>query len=166
MSSENENIKHQPSVDLMTKEDLPEILAIEAASFPTPWTEGMFLDELRTAHAQCLVIKIEIDGKTWIAAYIIFWLVADEVHLHNLAVKNEFRRQGLACSMMKLMNDIGAQVGMTRQTLEVRELNHQAISLYRKCGFVVKGKRPRYYTDTNEDALVMWAEIQQERNHG
>ena len=162
----SENTKQQISVDLMKKEDLPEILAIEVTSFPTPWTEGMFLDELRTAHAQCLVIKIEIEGKTIIAAYIIFWLVAGEVHLHNLAVKNEFRRQGLAYSMMKLMHHIGAQVGMTRQTLEVRELNHQAISLYRKCGFVVKGKRPRYYSDTNEDALVMWAEIQQESKNG
>ena len=162
----SENTKQQISVDLMKKEDLPEILAIEVTSFPTPWTEGMFLDELRTAHAQCLVIKIEIEGKTLIAAYIIFWLVAGEVHLHNLAVKNEFRRQGLAYNMMILMHHIGAQMGMARQTLEVRESNHEAINLYRKCGFVVEGKRPNYYTDTHENALVMWAEIQQERKDG
>jgi ribosomal-protein-alanine N-acetyltransferase len=162
----SENTKQQVSVDLMKKEDLPEILAIERASFPTPWTEGMFLDEIKTTHAQCLIIKIEIEGKTFVAAYIIFWFVADEVHLHNLAVKNEFRRQGLACNMMNLMKDIAAQVGITRQTLEVRESNLGAINLYRKCGFVVKGKRPRYYTDTNEDALVMWAENEQEKNNG
>ena len=120
----------------------------------------MFLDELRTTHAQCLGIKIEIEGETLIAAYIIFWFVADEVHLHNLAVRNEFRRQGLAYNLMHLMKDIAAQVGIRRQTLEVRESNHQAINLYRKCGFVVKGKRPQYYTDTHEDALVMWSENQ------
>ena len=113
-----------------------------------------------------MVIKIDIEGKTLIAAYIIFWLVAGEVHLHNLAVKNEFRRQGLAYSMMKLMHHIGAQVGMTRQTLEVRESNHVAINLYRKCGFVVEGTRPHYYTDTHENALVMWAKIQQESKNG
>jgi len=141
-------------------------MAIERASFPTPWTEGMFKDELSTTHAQCLVIKIEIEGKTLIAAYIIFWFVVDEVHLHNLAVRNEFRRQGLAYNMMNLMNDIALQVGITRQTLEVRESNHEAINLYRKCGFVVKGRRPLYYTDTREDALVMWAEKQQERKNG
>jgi len=162
----SENTKQQISVDLMKKEDLPEILAIEVTSFPTPWTEGMFLDELRTAHAQCLVIKIEIEGKTFIAAYIIFWLVVDEVHLHNLAVRNEFRRQGLAYSMMNLMRDIAAQVGISRQTLEVRESNHEAINLYRKCGFVVKGQRPHYYTDTHENALVMWAENLQESKNG
>ncbi len=164
MSSENP--KQQVSVDLMKKGDLPEILAIERASFPTPWTEGMFLDELRITHAQCLVLKIEIEGKTFIAAYIIFWFVADEVHLHNLAVSNEFRRQGLAYNMMNLMTDIALQAGINRQTLEVRESNHEAINLYRKCGFVVKGRRPLYYTDTHEDALVMWAENQQERKNG
>ena len=162
----SENTKQQVSVDLMKKDDLPEILAIERASFPTPWTEGMFLDEIRITHAQCLVIKIEIEEKTFIAAYIIFWFVVDEVHLHNLAVKNEFRRQGLAYNMMNLMKNIAAQMGINRQTLEVRESNHEAINLYRKCGFVVKGRRPLYYTDTHEDALVMWAENQQERKNG
>lgn len=156
----SENTKHLVSVDLMKKDDLPEILAIEQEAFPTPWTEGMFLDELRTNHAQCLSIKAEVDGKTFIAAYIIFWFVADEVHLHNLAVRKEFRRQGLGYNLMHLMKDIAAQVGIRRQTLEVRESNHQAINLYRKCGFVVKGKRPLYYTDTREDALVMWSENQ------
>jgi len=150
----------------MKKEDLSEILAIERASFPTPWTEGMFKDELKTIHAQCLVVKIEIEGKIFIAAYIIFWFVVDEVHLHNLAVKDEFRKQGLAYSMMNLMKDIAANVGITRQTLEVRESNHQAINLYRKCGFVVKGRRPLYYTDTHEDALVMWAEKKQVGKNG
>jgi len=162
----SENTKQQVSVDLMKKDDLPEILAIERQSFPTPWTEGMFLDELRTTHAQCLAIKIENAGKTVIAAYIIFWFVVDEVHLHNLAVSNEFRRQGLAYNMMNLMKNIALQVGITRQTLEVRESNHEAINLYRKCGFVVKGRRPLYYTDTHEDALVMWAEKRQERKNG
>ena len=163
MSSENTH--HHVSVDLMKKEDLQEILAIERISFPTPWTEGMFLDELKTEHAQCLVVKIEMNGESMIAAYIIFWFVADEVHLHNLAVRSEFRRQGLAYSMMNLMKGIAAQAGIKRQTLEVRESNRGAINLYRKCGFVVKGKRVQYYTDTHEDALVMWAEKQQEEQN-
>lgn len=159
-------MQHQVSVDLMKKEDLQEILVIEQASFPTPWTEGMFLDELKTENAQCLVVKIEMNGKAVIAAYIIFWFVADEVHLHNLAVKFEFRRQGLAYSLMTLMKEIAEQVEIKRQTLEVRESNRGAINLYRKCGFVVKGKRSQYYTDTCEDALVMWAEGQQEEQNG
>jgi len=154
----SENITQQVSVDLMKVSDLPEVLEIERVSYPTPWTERMFLDEMKTRQAQCLVAKVEIDGKSVVGAYIIFWLVADEVHLHNLAVRNELRRQGLAFNLMKLMKDIGRQIGATRQTLEVRESNTRAINLYRKCGFVVKGRRPLYYTDTQEDALIMWAE--------
>ena len=73
------------------------------------------------------------------------------------SVRKEFRRQGLAYNLMKLMKDIAGQLGVTTQTLEVRESNTTAIQLYRKCGFAVKGRRPRYYTDTQEDALIMWA---------
>ena len=86
----------------MKKEDLPEILAIERVSFPTPWTEGMFMDELRTEHAQCLVVKIELNGKAMIAAYIIFWFVADEVHLHIHATPSaEALHSGKAVIRMK-----------------------------------------------------------------
>ncbi len=149
----SENTPAEVRVDLMTARDLPEILEIERASYPTPWTEKMFLDEIRTTLAQCLVVKIDIEGRPVIAAYIVFWLVADEIHLHNLAVRKEFRRQGLGVNLMTLMKEIGA----TRQTLEVREHNEAAINLYRKCGFAVKGRRPKYYDDTAEDALIMWA---------
>ena len=154
----SESTIHKVSVDLMTSKDLTEILAIERVSFPTPWTEGMFLSELKTSHAQSLVVKVEINGENIIGAYIVFWLVAGEVHLHNLAVRKEFRRQGLGYNLMKLMKQIGEQTGATRQTLEVRESNQDAINLYRKCGFVVKGRRPQYYTDTKEAALIMWSE--------
>ncbi|MEQ8163673.1 MAG: ribosomal protein S18-alanine N-acetyltransferase, partial [Smithellaceae bacterium] len=91
--------------------------------------------------------------------YMIFWIVADEAHLHNVAVKKEFRRQGLARGFMNIMKEIAKQAGVKYQTLEVRESNAGAINLYRKCGFVVKGRRPLYYTDTHEDALIMWADV-------
>ena len=148
----------QVTIDLMQTDDLPEILAIEKESFSSPWTVGMFTDELGNKLAQCLVIRINYEGKSFIGAYIIFRLIADEAHLHNLAVKNEFKRQGLAKSLMETMKNIAAQVGICARTLEVRESNKEAISLYRKCGFIVKGRRPLYYTDTHEDALIMWAD--------
>ena len=148
----------QVTIDLMGRADLPEILAIERESFSSPWTAGMFTEELENTLAQCLVIRITDKGKSVIGAYIIFRLIADEAHLHNLAVKKEFKRQGLAQSLMETMKDIAMQVGICARTLEVRESNKEAISLYRKCGFVVKGRRPLYYTDTHEDALIMWAD--------
>ena len=148
----------QVIIDLMQRADLPEILAIEKESFSSPWTVGMFTEELENKLAQCLVIRITDKGKSVISAYIIFRLIADEAHLHNLAVKKESKRQGLAQILMETMKDIAMQVGICARTLEVRETNKEAISLYRKCGFVVKGRRPLYYTDTHEDALIMWAD--------
>lgn len=157
MLSENDAI--EVTIDLMGNKDLPEIIVIEKESFGSPWTEGMFKDELRTRHSQCLVARMRQGDKTFIGGYMIFWVVADEAHLHNIAVKKEFRRQGLAYQFLAVMKQISRQVGVKAQTLEVRESNIAAIKLYRKCGFVVKGKRPLYYTDTQEDALIMWADV-------
>ena len=148
------------TIDLMNKDDLPEILEIERESFPSPWTIGMFTKELDSAHAVCLVARLEDGGKSVIAGYIIFWLVVDEAHLHDLAVKKEYRRQKVAYQLMAEMAAIAGKNAITDQTLEVRESNIQAIKLYEKCGFVVKGVRPLYYTDTKEDALIMWADLE------
>ena len=65
----------------------------------------------------------------------------------------------MAFQLMEVMQEISRQVGLKSQTLEVRESNDEAIKLYRKCGFVVKGRRPLYYTDTHEDAIIMWADV-------
>jgi len=147
------------TIDLMNNTDLPEVLDIERESFPSPWTEGMFTRELSSTHSVCLDARVNVEEKSVIVAYIIFWLVADEVHLHNLAVKKEYRRRGLAFNLMETMKEIAGKNEITDQTLEVRKSNTEAIKLYQKCGFVVKGIRPLYYTDTHEDALIMWADI-------
>jgi [ribosomal protein S18]-alanine N-acetyltransferase len=157
MCSENSAV--QVAIDLMGKKDLLEILAIEKESFISPWSEGMFKDELKAPKSQCLVARLIQGEKSIISGYIIFWIVADEAHLHNLAVKREFRRQGLAYHLMNVMKDISRQVGVRTQTLEVRESNAEALSLYGKCGFMAKGRRPLYYTDSHEDAVIMWADV-------
>ena len=154
-----EKVAPQVIIDLMNNTDLPEVLDIERESFPSPWTEGMFTRELNSTHSVCLVARVNIEEKIVIVAYIIFWLVANEVHLHNLAVKKEYRRQGLAFYLMEAMAEIAGKNEIKEQTLEVRKSNTKAIKLYEKCGFVVKGMRPLYYTDTHEDALIMWADI-------
>lgn len=155
----NKKVSLPGIVDLMNKADLTEIMAIERESFPSPWTAGMFRKELESAHSWCLCVRINSTGKNVVAAYIIFWLIADEAHLHNLAVKKEYRGKGLAFNLMEAMKEIAVKNQAIAQTLEVRESNTEAIKLYQKCGFVVKGTRPLYYTDTHEDALIMWADI-------
>lgn len=155
----DENISLSVSVDLMNEADLPVILAIEQDSFPTPWTIGMFKKELESEHSWCLCVRLNTENKSAVAAYIIFWLIVDEAHLHNLAVGKEYRRQGLASRLMRIMKEIAGKNEAVAQTLEVRESNTEAIKLYQKCGFVVKGIRRHYYTDTQEDALIMWADV-------
>jgi ribosomal-protein-alanine N-acetyltransferase len=149
----------QVVIDLMGIRDLPEILIIEKESFASPWSVGMFRDELKVPQSQCLVARIGLREDSVIGGYIIFWIVADEAHLHNLAVKKEFRRQGLARQFMDVMAEISRQAGLKTQSLEVRESNAGAIRLYEKCGFIVKGRRRLYYTDTHEDALIMWVDV-------
>jgi [ribosomal protein S18]-alanine N-acetyltransferase len=155
----SENISRQVIIDLMNNDDLPAILYIEKESFVSPWTVGMFTGEIKARHSQCLTAKINLDKNNIIAGYIIFWIVADEAHLHNLAVKKEYRRLGLAFQLLEIMQEISRQVGLKALTLEVRESNAVAIKLYQKCGFVVKGRRPLYYTDSHEDAIIMWADV-------
>jgi hypothetical protein len=74
MHSENNVI--QVTIDLMEKKDLREILAIEKDSFVSPWSEGMFRDEINLKHSQCLVARIWQGEKSMIGGYIIFWLIA------------------------------------------------------------------------------------------
>jgi ribosomal-protein-alanine N-acetyltransferase len=155
----DKKITMRVNIDLMQKADLPQILAIEQESFPSPWTLGMFKKELVSAHSRCLCAWIDVEEKRVVTAYIIFWLVAGEAHLHNLAVDKEYRGQCIASQLMEAMRKIAKQNQVVTQTLEVRESNKEAIKLYRKYGFVVKGTRPLYYTDTKEDALIMWADV-------
>jgi ribosomal-protein-alanine N-acetyltransferase len=147
----------EANIDLIYPADLPQLLVIEKESFPAPWTEGMFIGEISNPSSQCLCVRVHCKDKNIIAAYIIFWLGAGEIHLHNLAVKKEFRRQHLATKLLDIMEEIAKKAAIDAITLEVRPSNTAAIELYRKRGFVVKGRRPNYYHETKEDALIMWA---------
>jgi len=157
MSAENKVF--EVIADLMTKEDIPEILQIEKESFTAPWSEGMFVGEINNSISYCICARAKYKNESILAGYIIFWMVSPEIHLHNLAVKNEFRRQHLAFTLLDVMDDIGRNAGAKAVTLEVRPSNTEAIKLDEKRGFVVKETRNNYYTETGEDALVMWADI-------
>jgi ribosomal-protein-alanine N-acetyltransferase len=143
----------------MSSDDLPDVLSIEKESFPAPWTPGMFKRELECGHSRCLCLRINSPDRNIIAAYIIFWMISGEIHLQSLAVKKEYRKRGFARVLLKKMKEFALENNIAVQTLEVRESNTEAIKLYRKNGFVVKGIRPRYYTETNENALIMWADV-------
>lgn len=86
------------------------------------------------------------------------WLMLDEAHVTTIGVKRDLRGQGLGEVLFATLLDIAMQIGARRATLEVRVSNYPAQALYRKYGFHEEGIRRRYYSDDNEDALIMWSD--------
>ena len=87
-----------------------------------------------------------------------FWRVLDELHINNLAVFPDRRREGVASALLTFVLNEGARQGAKRATLEVRQSNDPARYLYERFGFTVAGIRRGYYTRPVEDALVLWRE--------
>lgn len=136
--------------------DLPEVLAIEGTVFSLPWTENMFRRELLIPASRNLTARIR--GLA-IAGYLNCWIIAGEVQLHNIAVRKDLQRKGVASALLKAMLFRARREGARCATLEVRTSNLAARRLYERFGFVVGGIRPLYYDDTKEDALIMWANL-------
>lgn len=137
----------------MTLSDLPDVLAIERASFPAPWSERAFMAELlHNAYADYVVARL--DGR--LVGYGGMWIMLDEAHVTNIAVHPEFRRQGIGERILCELIRRAARRRCERMTLEVRKSNFPAQRLYLKHGFVPRGVRKGYYTDNNEDAIIMW----------
>jgi [ribosomal protein S18]-alanine N-acetyltransferase len=141
------------ALDRMRPEDLDEVLAIERASFSMPWSRGAFLYELQQNRvARCWVGRAG-DGE--VIGYLCLWEVADELHITNVAVRPDARRQGVARALLHSVLADGRRRGFKIVVLEVRPSNHNALSLYESFGFRIVGRRHGYYYDTGEDALVM-----------
>ena len=138
-----------------SSEDLSGLLAVEHASFHNPWTREMYIAELQNPDACLLVAK---DGEGRVVGFCGFWRVLDELHINNLAVLSEHRRQGIASKILSRVFAEGRRVGAARATLEVRRSNEIARRLYERFGFTVAGVRRGYYRHPEEDALVLWRE--------
>lgn len=140
----------------MTLEDLPQVMAIENASFTKPFSENLFRMELNLDVARLYVARKPEDPQpARLVAYIDYWLVAKEIHLITLAVHPEMRKQGIGSLLVDFMLKEGEKAGVDHVTLDVRPSNKAAIALYRKFGFVESGLRKRYYQDNQEDALIL-----------
>lgn len=145
----------------MVVDDLEEVMAIERSSFITPWSEKMFRLELCLPEAHNLVAKTEGENGREVVGYINFLIVIDEVHVRDIAIREDFRMRGIASKLIAEMIAISCPQEAVHATLEVRRNNTAARKLYEKFGFDVKGVRPLYYSDTQEDALIMWADLRE-----
>jgi [ribosomal protein S18]-alanine N-acetyltransferase len=139
--------------------DIDQIVAIERDSFPTPWSANIFRSETASAISRVLVAKFDRDAGAWVAGYLVYWQVVDETQLHNIAVRRDMRRQGIASRLLGEAVRCSRVKGAKWLTLEVRRSNLIAQRFYEKFGFSVRGIRRGYYTDTSEDALIMWADL-------
>lgn len=135
----------------MAAADLEQVLAIERASYPLPWLEQHFIDELNAANATPLT-AFDPDGR--VVGYICALQVLDEGHILNVAVDPACRGMGVGRLLVqRVLDDCRAQ-GAAFVSLEVRVSNLAAITLYQQLGFVETGRRKRYY-ENGEDALLM-----------
>ncbi len=152
-----------PTTDLhfrtASPDDLDGIMSIEEACFLTPWPREAIVNELVHNSFSTTVVAVEDDE---VVGFMIFWSVADERHLQNIATAHPHRKRGIARSLTDILI-ADARNCSAVITLEVRETNREARGLYDKLGFVTVGKRPGYYADTREDALVMLLDLRSEQ---
>ena len=150
------------SLVIITSENLhgyeADILEIERASFPSPWSSPVFRQEINRPGSHLWALTID----NALAGYVCFWMLRDEIHVTNMAVHPARRGRGLGFDLLMRLIETGVSHGVGKAWLEVRPSNRIARSLYHKAGFKEVDRKPRYYTDTNEDAIVMSLPLIQE----
>jgi ribosomal-protein-alanine N-acetyltransferase len=136
--------------------DVDAVAALESASFTNPWSRDTLTWELRNSDVTRAYLLRDDDGR--ILAFCVCWVIFEELHINTLAVAPAERRRGLGSMLMRhTMADAGT-AGVTKATLEVRASNQAALGLYERLGFTVAARRPRYYTNPDEDGLILWKE--------
>lgn len=142
----------------MKLEDIPQIMEVELECFTVPWTSEAFYNELthnRNAH---YIVMLDDDR---IIGYAGMWLMIDEAHVTNVAIRERYRGRKLGQKLMRRLVNEAILRGAERMTLEVRVSNLVAQRLYGKFGFRPVGVRKEYYSDNKEDALIMWTDLAQ-----
>jgi len=147
-------------IEDMSLDDIDGVQEVERASFPVPWPANAFRHELtQNKNAHYIVAK---EGEH-IVGYAGLWLSLDEAHITTFAVLPEYRRRKIGERMLLAIFERAEKLGAEWLTLEVRASNLPAQRLYEKYGFRPAGIRRHYYSDNNEDAIIMWTERLRDR---
>lgn len=159
----------------MLQADVQAAALLDQISFSLPWPPVAFGRELGMLHSRPWVAEVTLDeqllyqspipdvledllyqpGKKAVVGMLVLWKILDEAHIATVAVHPQFRRLGIARQLIEKSLNEAAMEGATSALLEVRAGNNGAIKLYDELGFTVAGRRPRYYKDNNEDAILM-----------
>lgn len=135
----------------MKWKDLKQVLEIERLCFKEPYSRQIFEQELKIEAAVLWVVPY----RNRILGYIDYWVISDQMELVSIAVHPKFNGRGLGKLLMSHMIRDGKTKGIRSIILDVRKSNRKARSLYRKFGFKRVGLRKRYYSDSQEDAIIM-----------
>ncbi|TDQ35219.1 ribosomal protein S18-alanine N-acetyltransferase [Aureibacillus halotolerans] len=141
----------------MTLEDIDQVLHVEKHSFATPWRRQAFVQELSQNPYAHYVAAVH--NETEVVGYCGVWIILDEAHVTNIALLPRYRGKKLGEALLHCALETVKAKGGKTVSLEVRLSNKVAQNLYTKFGFKKGGIRKGYYTDNNEDAMVMWVNL-------
>ena len=151
------------SIARMTEHDLLEVVDIEESSGLSRWGWAAYYAELQGGNKHLMLVARVGGGRvpvgSRLAGYIVARLVADELHINNVAVRDRYRRCGIGRTLLDLILAEGKRSGASRAFLELRAGNAAALALYESCGFRITSRRGKYYSEPVEDALVMIMEL-------
>ena len=136
----------------MRKADVKSVYEIEVLSFRTPWSYRSLMGELKNEVAHYIVLEKDEE----IIGYCGMWVLFEEAHIANIAITPAYRGCGYGKQLLHAAMRVGASFGAEMMTLEVRETNVVAQRMYDEMDFLQQGRRKRYYSDTGEDALILW----------
>jgi ribosomal-protein-alanine N-acetyltransferase len=148
------------SITRMTEHDLLEVVEIEENSGLSRWGWAAYYAELQGNNGHLMLVarlpdaERRRDSQT-LAGYIVARMGANELHINNVAVRENYRRKGLGYDLLKQILEEGRRSAVPCAFLELRAGNSPALALYEKCGFRVISRRKKYYSEPPEDALVM-----------
>lgn len=140
----------------MVEEDMENILHIEQECFATPWSKEAFFHELYD-NPYAYYFVMEVEGQ--VIGYCGLWVIIDEAHVTNIAILPSFRGHSFGKKLFSVVLEAARTIGAIQLSLEVRVSNVVAQKLYRSFGLVPGGIRKNYYTDNQEDAVVMWVKL-------
>jgi ribosomal-protein-alanine N-acetyltransferase len=138
----------------MRRRHLRQVLRIDHAVYPRPWTLGLYLGELATTEGRSYLVAR--DG-TSVVGYAGLMVIVDDAHVTTVAVAPSHQHRGIGTRLLLVLLRDAIALGAERVTLEVRASNRSAQALYSRFGFAPSGVRKGYYVDNREDAVIMWA---------
>ncbi|MBN1231490.1 MAG: ribosomal protein S18-alanine N-acetyltransferase [Anaerolineales bacterium] len=141
----------------MQAADVPRVVEIDKASFTLPWSENSYLFEVEGNEAAHCYLAESL-GEKKIVGIAVAWLLVDTIHIATVATDTEYRRRGVSETILRTIFADLIQLGAKEATLEVRESNIPAQTLYKKLGFEIINIRPNYYSDNGEAAYLMTIE--------